>query len=131
MAQAAGTFKVASWDENTYQELSEAAKLTRASVTFGLEGDITGEATWEALMYYRRDGTAAYTGIQLISGQLAGLDGTFAVVADGEFADGEARSRWQVIEGSGTGALAGLAGSGTAVATASPQGHFVFEYELG
>jgi Protein of unknown function (DUF3224) len=130
MAHAAGTFTVASWDENTYQELTEAAKLTKASVAFGLEGDINGKATWEALMYYRPDGTAAYTGIQMVSGRLGGVEGTFAVFAEGEYAAGEARSRWQVIEGSGTGGLSGLIGSGSAVATASPQGTFTLDYEL-
>jgi len=131
MAQAAGTFTVASWDESTYQQLTGEAKLTKATVTFGLEGDITGQATWDAVMCYRPDGTAVYTGMQQVQGQLAGVDGSFVVQADGEFADGEARSRWQIIEGSGTGGLAGLTGSGSAVATATPPGSFRLEYDLG
>jgi len=131
MAHAAGTFTVAGWDEKTYQELDGDAKLTRATVTFSMSGDVTGEATWDALMCYRPDGTAVYTGIQRVQGQLAGVDGSFVVLADGEFAGGEARSRWQVIEGSGTGGLAGLTGTGEAVATATPPGTFTFDYELG
>jgi Protein of unknown function (DUF3224) len=131
MAQASGSFTVASWDENTYQELSGSGKLTKATVTFGLTGDLTGEATWDAVMCYRPDGTASYTGMQRVDGQLAGIDGSFVVQADGEFVDGEARSRWQIIEGSATGGLSGLTGSGTAVATAEPPGHFSLEYDLG
>jgi hypothetical protein len=131
MAHAAGTFTVAAWDENTYQELDGDAKLTKATVTFGMDGDITGEATWDAVMCYRPDGTAVYTGIQRVRGQLAGVDGSFVVLADGEFVDGEARTRWQVIEGSGTGGLAGIAGTGQAVATATPPGNFTFDYNLG
>ena len=131
MAQATGTFTVASWDESTYQDLSEGAKLTKAAVTFGMEGDISGKATWDALMCYRADGTAVFTGIQRIEGELAGVDGSFVVLADGEYADGEARSRWQVISGTGTGGLAGLTGSGESVATATPPGSFVLEYDLG
>ena len=131
MAHAAGTFTVAAWDESTYQELAGDGKLTRATVAFGMAGDITGEATWDAVMCYRPDGTAVYTGIQRVQGKLAGVDGSFVMRADGEFVDGEARSRWQVIEGSGAGGLSGLTGSGHAVATATPPGSFAFDYDLG
>jgi hypothetical protein len=131
MAQATGTFTVASWDESTYQDLGEGAKLTKATVTFGMEGDITGKGTWDALMCYRPDGTAVFTGIQRIEGQLAGVDGSFVLQADGEYADGEARSRWQVISGTGTAGLAGLTGSGKSVATASPPGTYAVDYDLG
>jgi hypothetical protein len=131
MARAAGTFTVLSWDESTYQELGGDAKLTKATVKFGLHGDITGEATWDSVMCYRPDGTAVYTGFQRVQGELGGVDGSFVVRADGEYADGQARSRWQVIEGSGTGGLAGLAGSGEAVASATPPGSFTLDYDFG
>jgi Protein of unknown function (DUF3224) len=131
MARAAGTFSVRSWDENTYRQLDGDAKLTKAAVTFGLEGALDGEATWDAIMCYRPDGTAVYTGIQHVTGTLDGVQGSFVLLADGEFAAGTARSRWQVIEGSGTGGLAALTGNGTAVATASPTGSFEFDYSLG
>ncbi len=131
MAHAAGTFTVAGWDENTYRELGGDAKLTKATITFAMTGDLSGDATWDAIMCYRPDGRAVYTGYQLVQGQLAGIDGSFVVRADGEFAEGEARSRWEVVEGSGTGGLAGLTGSGQAVATATPPGSFTFDYNLG
>jgi hypothetical protein len=100
-------------------------------VTFALTGDIVAEATWDAVMCYRPDGSAVYAGFQRVEGRLAGLDGSFVVRADGEFIAGEARSRWEVIEGTGTGSLAGLTGSGTAVATATPPGSFSLDYDLG
>jgi Protein of unknown function (DUF3224) len=130
MAQATGTFTVASWDESTYQDLGDGAKLTKATITYGMEGDIAGKGTWDALMCYRPDGTAVFTGIQRIQGQLAGVDGSFVVQADGEYSDGEARSRWQVISGTGTGGLTGLTGTGESVATATPPGSFTFDYDL-
>ena len=131
MAHAQGTFTVTAWDENTYQEMEAAAKLTKATVTYGLAGDIVGEATWDAVMYYRPDGTAVFTGLQRVHGQVAGVDGSFVMQADGEFEAGEARSRWEVIEGSGTGALARIKGTGTAVATATPPGSYSIDYDLG
>jgi hypothetical protein len=130
MARAAGSFSVKSWDESTYQELADDAKLTKATIAFVLEGDLAAEATWDAVMCYRPDGTAVYTGMQQVNGQLAGQEGSFVVQADGEFADGEARSRWQIVPGSGTGGFTGIAGTGTSVATASPQGTFELDYRL-
>ena len=130
MAQAAGSFTVASWDENTYQELSDNGKLTKATVTFTLTGELSGNATWDAVMCYRPDGTATYTGMQRVDGQLAGVEGSFVVRADGDFVNGEARSRWHIIDGSGTGGLSGLTGNGSAVATAEPPGHFTLEYDF-
>ncbi len=130
MAHAAGSFSVKSWDESTYQELGDNAKLTKATVSFALDGDLTAEATWDAVMCYRPDGTAVFTGMQRMDGELAGREGSFVLQADGEFADGEARSRWQIVAGSGTGELAGLTGSGTSMATASPTGTFELEYSL-
>lgn len=129
-AQATGTFTVLSWDEDTYAELGGGAKLTKATVTFGFEGDVTAQGTWNAVMCYRTDKTAVYTGMQQMAGQVAGQDGTFVLRADGEFVDGEARTQWQVIEGAGTGALAGLTGSGSAVAAGGPGGKFTFDYDL-
>ena len=129
--QAKGTFTVSAWDENTYNELGNGGKLTKAHVTFGLEGDIQGEAGWEAVMCYQPDGNAAFTGFQHTTGTLGGKRGGFVLRADGTFSDGQARTYWQVVDGSATGELAGLRGSGTAVTTGGAGGDFTFDYELG
>ena len=42
MTKAAGTFDLASWEENTYQDLDAGSKLTMAAVTQKFEGDIAG-----------------------------------------------------------------------------------------
>lgn len=128
---AEGTFKVSSWDENAYAELGGKGKLTKATVTFEFTGDMTAQGTWDAVMCYREDGTAVYTGMQRMAGQVGGRSGTFVARADGTFAGGEARSAWEVIDGSGTGELAGLRGSGSSVASSSPGGTFRLDYELG
>ena len=131
MSKATGSFTVKSWDENTYQELDDDGKLTKASVGFALDGDLTADAVWDAVMCYRPDGSAVFTGYQQMTGQLAGRTGGFVLLADGEFVNGEARSRWQVVAGTGTGELAGLTGSGSAVATATPPGSYTFDFDLG
>jgi hypothetical protein len=129
--QAKGTFTVSAWDENTYEELKNGGKLTRAHVTFGLDGDLEGEGGWEAVMCYRDDGTASFTGYQHTTGRLGGKQGGFVLRADGTFSDGQARTYWEVLDGSATDELTGLRGSGTAVTTGSTGGDFTFDYDLG
>ena len=58
MTTASGTFTVSAWDENTYLELADNAKLTKATVSFAFSGELSGEATWDAVMCYRPDGAA-------------------------------------------------------------------------
>jgi hypothetical protein len=131
MAKVEGTFTVASWDEDTYAELEGNRKLTRATVTFDFTGGVRAQGTWDAVMCYRDDGTAVFTGMQRMVGEIEGRSGGFVLLSDGTFADGEARNGWKVVEGSGTGDLAGLRGAGSAVAGHTPPGTFSFEYELG
>ena len=129
---AAGTFTVASWEEDTYQDLAGQEKLTKARMGFRLTGDLAGDLVSDSLMYYREDGTAEYTGLQRFTGQIAGRSGTCVMIADGGYNGGEARSSWRVISGSGTEDLAGLAGSGVSVAAAGqPGGTYSLDYELG
>ncbi len=130
MSKATGAFTVASWDEDTYSELDGGGKLTKARVTFGFTGDLEAQGDWDALMCYQEDGTASYTGFQRTAGTLAGRQGSFVLRADGAFQAGEARSSWQVIDGSGSGELRGLRGSGSSVSGGGSGGTFTFEYEL-
>lgn len=129
-AQATGTFTVSSWDESTYEDLGDAGKLTKARVTFGFEGDLQAQGAWEAVMCYRDDGSAYFTGLQRVVGRLAGRDGSFVLRADGTFESGTARTSWQMIDGSATGELRGLRGTGVAVSTGGSGGTFEFDYEL-
>jgi Protein of unknown function (DUF3224) len=129
-AQATGTFTVAGWDESTYEELGNGGKLTKAHVAFGFAGDLEGQGGWEALMCYQADGSASFTGFQQTVGKLGGLEGSFVLRADGTFENGEARTIWAVVDGSATGALHGLRGTGSAVSTGGSGGTFSFDYEL-
>jgi hypothetical protein len=129
MSEASGSFTVMSWDEDTYAELDGGGKLTKARVSFGFSGDLEARGDWDAVMCYRQDGTARFTGFQRTVGKLDGREGSFVLRADGTFEGGEARSQWQVVEGSASGDLAGLRGTGSAVA-GGPGGTFTFDYEL-
>jgi hypothetical protein len=130
-AHAEGTFKVTGWDENTYEELDGKEKLTKASMAFGYAGDLEAAGKSETLMFYRADGTAVYTGLEHIVGRLGDRSGGFVLRAEGAFEGGAATTTWQVIDGSGTGELRGIRGTGKSVAeSGQPGGTFTFDYDL-
>jgi len=80
---AEATFKIESWDEQPYAELENGGKLTKASVTQALSGDVEGEGSVEWLMCYRDDGTADFVGLQRIVGRLGDRTGSFVVLQAG------------------------------------------------
>jgi hypothetical protein len=131
VARATGTFTVKSWDENTYHELEGKARLTKARIVYELSGDLDAQSTSDTLMCYAEDGSAVYTGLDRVVGRLGERSGSFVVLGTGGYSGGEAKMTWQVVEGSATGELTGLHGTGTAVATHEPPGTFSLDYELG
>jgi hypothetical protein len=127
---ATGTFNVTGWDESTFDELDDGAKLTRATIGQAFTGDLEADVRWETLMGYRGDGTAVITGLARITGTLGGRSGSFVCLTEGTYDGTEARSTWTIVEGSGTGDLKGMTGEGTSAATSEPPGHYTLTYEL-
>src|SRR5258708_18840259 len=128
-AQAKGTFTVSGWEENTYEELENGGKLTKAHVTFGFDGDLEAEGGWEAVMCYQEDGSASFTGFQHTAGKLGGRKGSFVLRADGAFSGGQALTDWQVVDGSATGQIHCLRGTGTAVTHSRSGGAFTLDHQ--
>jgi hypothetical protein len=125
-----GKFKYTSWDENSYEELSNGRRLTRASVAQDLSGDIEGEGSAEWLMCYRPDKTATFVGLQRLTGRLGDREGSFVVESHGTY-DGElARGRWTIVPGSGTDELRDIQGEGTWQAPHGPEATFELDYDL-
>lgn len=129
MATLKGEFTLRSWDEETYAEREGNQRLTRASVTQALSGDVTGTGQVVWLMSYREDGTARFVGLQEFEGVIDGREGS-VVLETGEF-DGKAAD-WtcSVIEGSGTGGWAGMRGEGRFHAPHGPKATFSLEYSI-
>lgn len=103
-----------SWDEEPgFDADTPTPRLARARVVFTYTGDL--EATSEAhfALYYRADGTGTSQGLEMVTGTRAGEEGSFVVHHTDDFDAEGVRSTYRVVEGSGTGAFAGLAGGGT------------------
>jgi Protein of unknown function (DUF3224) len=107
-----GEFTVTSWDERLYATREGKRKLTRASVTQDLAGDIVGSGEVEWLMSYSEDGTAHFVGLQQFEGAIDGLEGTVVLETIGDFDGTEATWYAKVVPGSGTGGWASMRGEG-------------------
>ena len=110
-AHAEGTFTVKSWDENTYEELEGNAKLTKARMVFSYAGDLEAEGTSDTLMCYLDDGTAVYTGLDLMTGQLGGRSGSGRPVGVGDAHAGRPGRRAAGVRGAGRRPGAGARGA--------------------
>jgi hypothetical protein len=123
-------FAIKGWDEKPYSEGPDLPKLVRASVSRAFTGDIEGEGQVEYLMMYRSDGTAAFVGLERITGRIGGKSGSFVLQRTGVFEDGEAKESYAVIPGSASGELRGLAGDGTSSVGHGMEHPFVLHYEI-
>jgi hypothetical protein len=124
-------FAIKKWEEKAYSEVPDQPKLTRASVSRTFTGDIEGEGEVEYLMMYRTDGTAAFVGLERITGKLGGRSGGFVLQRTGVFEGGLAKESYSVVPGSGTGQLRGLRGEGNSAVGHGLEHPFELNYELG
>jgi Protein of unknown function (DUF3224) len=123
-------FEVTAWSEDQASGLEGTAKVTVATIGQRFTGGIDAETISDLVMTYRDDGTADFAGYQRVEGRIGDKAGTFVLRGLGEFDGKEARTRLEVVPGSATGDLAGLRGSGLAVAPRGSTGTLSFDYEL-
>jgi hypothetical protein len=123
-------FSIKSWDEKPYSEGQDLPKMTRASVDKTFTGDIDGEGHVEYVMMYRSDGTAAFVGLERITGRIAGRNGSFVLQRTGVFEGGQARESYSVVTGSGTDEVRGLRGEGMSSVGHAADYPFALNYEL-
>jgi len=123
-------FAIKGWDEKPYSEGADLPKLTRASVTKTLTGDVEGESHTEYLMAYTPDGSASFVGLERVTARLAGRSGTFVLQRTGVFEGGQAKESYAVIAGTATGDLKGLRGDGRSAVGHGMEHPFTLDYEF-
>jgi hypothetical protein len=110
--RATAVITVHKYEPSAYDESAEGPVLTRIHVEESFSGDITGDGVVEFLQAAGADGSASFVGIERVTGQIDGRQGTFllqdAGTVDGNIVSGD----WFVIPRSGTGQLSGLRGEG-------------------
>jgi hypothetical protein len=125
--------KIESWDDKPYRELGEGGQFTRADVVLSGPDNGLTSATYGALMFSRADGTSSYVTFMRITGTLDGRSGSFVLQGHGTYDGTTARGESRVVEGSGTGELAGLSGTGESVSTHDdyPFMPLTLKYDIG
>lgn len=110
--RATAVITVHKYEPSTYDEQGEGPTLTQIHVEESFSGDITGNGVVEFLQAAGADGSASFVGIERVTGQIAGRQGTFLLQDAGTVAGTIVSGDWFVIPGSGTRQLAGLRGEG-------------------
>ena len=127
---ATATFTIDSWDQEPYDE-SDGVSLARARVTETFTGDLDGTSVGNLLLVGAQDGSAAYVGIERVTGELQGRRGTFvlqhAVVMTSA---GGGSMTLTVVPDSGTGGLRHLIGTAQIDRHEDGSHTFSMDYEL-
>ncbi len=109
---AAITFKIVEWQEVPVAAVEGASKLARVTVRKTFAGDLEGEGTLEYLMHHLDEQLSTFVGFERVVGTLHGKAGSFVLQHTGTFQKGVATATCDVVEGSGSGDLKGLTGTG-------------------
>jgi len=114
---ANATMSFSSWDEDPgFGPDAPLPRLAQALVAFGYEGDLVATSSCRYSLSYGADGRGTAVGFEAIDGTLDGAVGGFVIRHEAAFTPDGVQLSFDVVEGSGTGALAGITGSGTSVA---------------
>ena len=126
MPTAAGTFEI----ERHAGAPEAGGAVARHDFTKTFAGDIVG--TGAGLMLSAGDpaaGAAGYVAIEVVTGELAGRSGSFALQQFGTMGSGAERLEYEVVPGSGRGELAGISGR-FQLRVENGVHQYVLEYEL-
>ena len=124
------TFKILSWDEESFDEPEDGTKLTRAHVRKSFHGDLSGTGNLMYVMTYLNSEEASFTGFEKVVGSLGGRTGSFVLRHTGSYDGEKATSEYEVVPGSGTNELAGLSGTGEFSAGHAEEHDMTFDYEV-
>lgn len=126
------TYTVRSWDEHVVSGPEDGPRYAHAHVTFDYTGIITGTSHCDYLLYYAGTGYESperAPGLERIDGSVDGRKGSFVIRHDVAYGADGISDTWHVVDGSGTGDLTGLRGSGTA-GGASQTVPYTFDYTV-
>ena len=108
--RAIASFEITTWDEQAYDE-RDGIKLSRARVVKAFRGEIEGESTAELLLVLAGEGSAAYVGMERVSGRVNGREGASSTPTPRPRPGGPRRGTGRWWPGRGRGSWPGSAGS--------------------
>jgi Protein of unknown function (DUF3224) len=128
----ATALKIESWDEEPAEEYADGTKISHSESRLG-GADGIGSATARSLLFYRSDGTSSFVVVMRVEATLDGHAGAFVLSGSGTYDGTTAAQRLTIVDGSGSGELAGIRGSAISNSTHAdyPNMPLVLEYDLG
>jgi Protein of unknown function (DUF3224) len=127
---ARGTFDVKVTPQKPDNKEAETANLERLSIDKEFHGDLEGTSTGEMLASRGEvKGSGGYVAMERVKATLAGRKGTFVLQHSGTMTHNTPQMSVTVVPDSGTGALAGIAGSMT-IKIEEGKHFYDFEYTL-
>jgi hypothetical protein len=128
-------FTMKNWEEKIVSGSENGPRVAYAHASMAYEGVIEGESVCDLLLYYAGEGydsgSTTSPSLERVDGKVDGREGTFIVRHEFTFDAQGITSTFSVVPGSGTGALAGLAGTGTVGgAMGEEKMGYTFEYTL-
>jgi hypothetical protein len=107
------SFACTTWDEWPHSEIEGGPKLARAHVTNRFDGGVVGTSAPEYLLLYVSETFGTFIGYERIEGTLDDRVGSFCLRQDGAFDTASISAELSIVDGTGTGDLAGISGTGS------------------
>jgi hypothetical protein len=105
-------FQVTGWEAAPFDELPDAPTLSRITVKKTFDGELKGESTGQLLMCASADGSAGYTVMERVVGELCGRKGSFVLIHGATHTPAEtSRAGGIIMPNSGTGELGAIRGT--------------------
>jgi uncharacterized protein DUF3224 len=128
--EASGTFEVKVQVQKADNKEAESAKLGRMSLDKQFHGELEATSAGEMLSVGTEvAGSAGYVAMERVNGTLHGRAGSFALQHSGTMTRGEPQLSVTVVPDSGTGQLAGIAGT-MAITIVAGKHLYEFRYTL-
>jgi hypothetical protein len=127
---ASGTFEVKLAPQEPDNSPAKTANLGRMSIDKQFHGDLEGTSQGEMLSYMTEvKGSGVYVAIERVDGTIDGRSGSFVLHHTGIMSRGTPQLSVTVVPDSGTGQLAGIAGTIT-IKIENGKHFYEFEYSV-
>ncbi len=126
---AESSFTIDRWEEDDVSE-ADGVRIYRVAVGKLLTGDLEGTAQGWMTMVLAPGDSAAYVGFDRLDVTVGGRSGTFVVRHSASMHSGGGDQTWDIVPGSGTGALVGIRGTSTVARHDDGSHTYAIDYDL-
>ena len=130
MTQITGTYHMTDWKETPLRELTPPQKCSSVTAPGNFVGPLEGEGQTFYLLNYVTEKTGLFSGYTFFKGKIGELEGSFVLADDGTFDTVAARTKWTIVQNSGTGDFDGISGTGGFAATEGLKVTYDLDYQL-